>query len=241
MSGILACANVLGILGMGLLVMIITCRRRSVWRVHVTCLSGGGLELTDGVRWKRVVYGVVVCGPGVDRRVVLVVVLVLVMRGSKAWWRVDVDDGGMTLWGRDVGIVMLLVMLSSFVVRHGLISMLLVVQRRLIVVCRHGSRAQGQLRGHGRIADVLLRQSCLQVCDVVSQSEVLVLDRLEVGLHGQILLEIILQLVDVLLLAQAEGALGGAVLSSALRVRKFALGSSLLAGSSSLGVGVGGG
>jgi hypothetical protein len=44
-----------------------------------------------------------------------------------------------------------------------------------------------------------------------------------------------------LFLAQAEGALSSAVLSSTLCVRKLALGSSLLSGSSSLGVGVVGG
>lgn len=44
-----------------------------------------------------------------------------------------------------------------------------------------------------------------------------------------------------LFLAQTEGTLSGAVLSSTLCVRKLALGSSLLAGSRSLGVGVIGG
>jgi hypothetical protein len=51
-------------------------------------------------------------------------------------------------------------------------------------------------------------------------------------------LQVFLELVDVLLLAQAEGALGGAVLSSTLCVGKLALGSSLLASSRSLCVGI---
>lgn len=66
------------------------------------------------------------------------------------------------------------------------------------------------------------------------------LDDNEVVVGRLILLDVLLQLVDVLLLAQAKGTLGGTVLSSALCVREFTLSSSLLAGGGSVGVGVGG-
>lgn len=243
-SGILTCTHILSVLRMSLLVMVTMRRRRSVRTIHVTCLSGSSLELTDGTWRKRVVCGVMMGVLSVNKRVMSVVVLV--MRRSKGWWRVDVNDSSMALRRRVDRVVMLLVMLimlRGLAIRRvgvGLILVLVMERRRLVVVGRHFSRTQRHgLRGR-RIAHVLLGHSCLELSDVGSQGRVLLLNNVEVVLGGPIPLDVLLQLVYVLLLTQTESTLSGTVLGGALRVRELALISSLLGGCSSLGVGVGG-
>lgn len=130
-SGILTCAHILSVLGMGLLVVMTVCRRSRMRTIHVACLSGSSLELTDGAWRKRIVCGVVMGGLSVDQRIVSVVVL-LVMRRSKGWWRVDVNDRGMIPRRRGVGVAMLLVM--AIVLSSGVV-MVVVLKRRVIVVC----------------------------------------------------------------------------------------------------------
>jgi hypothetical protein len=168
---------------------------------------------------------------------------VLVMLLTMSGLRIGVGRCGMTLRGRRIGIAVLVVlmMVSRLLVGDRMVASILVLVVLFMIGSRERKGSQRSLLRHRRETDVLVGHFCLQSNDVVSQSQVLVLKGLAVLLHGQSALQVILQLVDVLFLAQTEGALGGTVLSSALCVRKLAVGSSLLASSSSLGVGVIGG